>query len=100
MTAHTPAPWRIDASRPTQILTKDGDIVARAYDGVAAWNPTSAWMPGEANARLIAAAPDLLVALEAILGWCGSDDGYHALPFEPPWVDEVCAAVRKARGQE
>jgi hypothetical protein len=45
----------------------------------------------QANARLIAAAPDLLAALERI---CALDAG-STLPED---VNELCKAVEKARG--
>jgi hypothetical protein len=66
---HTPGPW-------TQIDYGDGEPVIEAASGLIAiaivndYSDTAAdWSPDvtQANARLIAAAPDLLAALEAIL---------------------------------
>lgn len=64
MSKHTPGPWnywsgynpfdKIEA----QVTAEDGDIVIASYNHLI--------QEGEANARLMAAAPDLLAALEAI----------------------------------
>ena len=48
----------------------------------------------QANARLIAAAPELLEALEAIV-----DAGYLEGAYQPT-VDLALAAIAKARGEE
>lgn len=64
MSAHTPGPWaywsgynpfdKIEA----QVTAEGGDIVIASYNHLIA--------EGEGNARLIAAAPDLLDALKTI----------------------------------
>lgn len=64
MSKHTPGPWsywsgynpfdKIEA----QVTAEDGDIVIASYNHLIE--------EGEANARLMAAAPDLLEALEAL----------------------------------
>lgn len=56
---HTPGPWHLNGR--TTIETEDLFIASAYYqtsDG------------GEANARLIAAAPDLLQALQKIVTYC------------------------------
>jgi hypothetical protein len=66
-TQHTPGPWTISrdtGSKGERYIWMDGDYfgghaIATVHDKV----PESA----EANARLLAAAPDLLAALQAIL---------------------------------
>ena len=52
----TPGPWRVDPNRPTRVLAIDKIPVA----AVSGWAPA---LEGWANARLIAAAPDLADAL-------------------------------------
>ena len=52
----------------------------------------------EANARLIAAAPEMLEALEAVKRWEEYDpDDAGMLPS--PVYDKLCAAVAKAEGR-
>lgn len=55
MTMHTPGPWGVTITGPglLGIEGDDGALVAGVHGG------------NDANARLIAAAPDLLAALEA-----------------------------------
>ena len=64
-TAHTPGPWRAGAS--TFYPGLDGPLTMRVYTD---HPPTEFEVTGDniaANARLIAAAPDLLDALQAIV---------------------------------
>ena len=49
-TAHTPGPWLVKGRQ--SVRGSAGEYIAKAN-----------WNNGEANARLIAAAPDLLIAL-------------------------------------
>ena len=57
---HTPGPWEIERGYST-IIKSIGPCVPDEYAG-------SAWLEvSEADARLIAAAPDLLEALKAML---------------------------------
>ena len=54
----------------------------------------------EANARLIAAAPDLLDALEAIrLAYVGHLAGVGADPAQSELNQRACAAIAKAKGE-
>lgn len=92
MTTHTPGPLDIRAidfgdflittpERTDQRRTSGSDVIGRAYgDG---------HLPGEANARLWAAAPDLLAAAEKAMSETkGLLGGYSMLR----------AAVAKAKG--
>lgn len=58
----------------------------------------------EANARLIAAAPDLLTALEHLIAEyrnADGDGGEIAYEIVKDAIEDVCIpAVRKARGEE
>jgi len=55
MSKHTSGPWRVEFSRPCSwLIRSDGVHLPGGYDA------------GEANARLIAAAPEMLAALRAL----------------------------------
>jgi hypothetical protein len=88
MTKHTPGPWAVSDG---DVTNESGIVIAtvqRAGNGET--------VP---NCRLIAAAPDLLEALEAVLAM-------HCMPTEPKRtyrdnagaMDKARAALAKARG--
>ena len=60
MSAHTPGPWYVDGLRKTRVATAEDLTIATAHAGA-----DRSKNKAEANARLIAAAPALLEALEA-----------------------------------
>ena len=81
MTTHTPGPWEARPSRQCGVFSIImGTFYASGYIG-------------EANARLIAAAPDLLEALKAIK-WAMENDEYGEAERI---IDD---AVAKAEGGE
>ena len=91
MSAHTPGPWRVAmylggawtvTSSPLS-EPRGGEIVEVVY------GPNGG--TSKANARLIAAAPELL---EALRGMLALDDEHHQRGH---CDDDVCAEVRKAR---
>ena len=94
MSEHTPGPWEVKGS----ISTRDGIWVdmpegrrAFAYASNVDLDPDSE-ETAYANAHLIAAAPDLLEALENI----GNDDGRI-----PKTIWDMCvSAIKKAKGEE
>lgn len=93
MSGHTKGPWiirRSGSGKPYQVETVDGV-------GITQWRGISrpASKEGEANAHLIAAAPDLLEALEACVGLVTIS--YHESAGEI--ADKVYAAIAKARGE-
>ena len=109
---HTPGPWTVK-SGVDQMCSPDTTVcsVSRtANDNRRWWIFSAAETHGdtEADARLIAAAPDLLAALEEIEGVCiGIVEGVN--PDEFTQGQEVMAgallgilssAIAKARGQE
>ena len=71
MSKHTPGPWQwTQHFDPTISIYKDGfGQIARLYDSSAG--------TGKANARLIAAAPDLLDALKALTHSLDVEDLVH-----------------------
>lgn len=100
---HTPGPWFI-----TGTMTKyvEARIPGRMIQEVAACGPTAADDGyGEqqmANARLIAAAPELLEALtDAVIdfdNWAAHEDN-HPHEHLVVWVEKARAAIAKAKGE-
>lgn len=76
MTNHTKGQWHVNTGKDGAVIHSDVTIANIPLDA-AAW---------QANARLIAAAPDLLEALEAILAG------------EPFSIKKAQAAINKAKG--
>lgn len=82
MSAHSPGPW-LTANAGTRVIDTTGDPIAQVWE-----DP-----PGRANARLIAAAPDLLAALQKMVSdWQG-----YCEETEPSMV-AARAAIAKATG--
>lgn len=86
--SHTPGPWTLNG-RTVLGECFTGELRS-ICDSVRGGDPTQA----NANARLIAAAPELLEALEQIIG---------DLPSRRDWLDPEVEnvareAIRKARG--
>ena len=82
----TPGPWRADREGHGFILESHGVMVAGVYP-----------LNRTANAALIAAAPDLLAALEHVNSV--GDTAYHLeLVGSQIDFDLVTAAIAKARG--
>ena len=96
-TQHTPGPWFITGGATRYIEARIGDGLIQE---VAACGPTMADVRGygqqqEANARLIAAAPDLLEALIEL-----ADCGAEAWGEDRPCVKWARAAIAKATGEQ
>ena len=73
MSAHTPGPWKAEYSEGDEWEVLAGANLPIAY--ISGWAGYST----EVNARLIAAAPDLLAALKAVLATMATD---HVAYFE------------------
>ncbi len=108
MSKHTPGPWTwlnepYDDGKPY--------ITIEAGDGLHGGNDCGFWFQGimsEANARLIASAPELLAALEAMIEpWSEHDAarlsglaGYGALDEQHRTaILNARAAIAKAKGE-
>ncbi len=88
MSGHTPGRWRIGAGFQCLVDSDEG-IIARTDVSVFHGDQSARDAQNRANARLIAAAPDLLAACkEALLG-CTDE-------FIPPILR---AAISKAEGK-
>jgi hypothetical protein len=96
---HTPGPWKyalaVVNNAPNIYVVTTGKWGAA---NIAQCSEDS----GEANARLIAAAPDLLAALDALYSYCHGN-----VPFfgdaedreQRAVVDQVEAAIARAKGE-
>ena len=96
-TKHTPGPWHIGVRTfhaGRDVYGPKGEPVAVADDAI------TATPEAEANARLIAAAPDLLAALEALTA-CASMSGpagTTAYLISNERMQAARAAIAKATG--
>lgn len=95
---HTPGPWRV-MNHP-RVMHVDSDVsVGSGANGMA----SVAWITGgkprtNEDARLLAAAPDLLAALERLLY---RPEAHGQICKTDPCPEcEARAAIRKARGDE
>ena len=97
-TQHTPGPWKVkDTSRPSE-HTSRLSIVLASGSAIIAY-PANGWPPNEmaANARLIAAAPELLEALQnagALWAYSSTDAPQQA------WLAQARAAIAKATEEQ
>lgn len=99
---HTPGPWRFQPD-DALIVSRDGEPIARLFYATSP-DPED----GGVNARLIAAAPELLEAFE-VAAWARHNA--HCYPSQPASIAgfEACPQVaclqahrllRKARGED
>lgn len=96
--SHTPGPWKWDGNvcdydpeqeAPWLVLDPDSSTTDPILRGeIHCGNP--------ANARLIAAAPELLKALQAMLTHMGMDED----EWNKPTFDQARAAIAKATGEQ
>jgi len=105
MTKHTPGEWFIEKELPTEHPGIESNVFGKFFS-VVIWGNAEATnddsgvrgrTPEEAmaNAHLISAAPDLLDALEAIMG----SDVFEWNGSAAFWLqDKVKAAIAKAKG--
>src|SRR4051812_13043639 len=105
-TKHTPGPWSF---RECDSVV----MIEAGSDSIAATNSKTYWQRFDdadvANARLIAAAPDLLAALKSAERWLGgilseTEDGVEAEVrnvHSAAWnaIDSMRAAIAKAEGR-
>lgn len=94
---HTKGPWVADDWRMGRI-----DIRAEGFGCICQVNAHMEPNPdfgnaGKANARLIAAAPDLLAALEMVKATCG--DASHWNGETRAFLEAADAAIARAKGE-
>jgi hypothetical protein len=84
MSDHTPGPWSVYGY---EIVSEDGQRVATAS------TPARPHPEERANARLIAASPELLAVLRGILTNAGSH-------IDTEWLELATAIIAQAEGRE
>lgn len=106
MSKHTPGPWEANGYHIRQRVTGTRSIAEVAYTGPHHTPPheypKSCRLVDEANARLIAAAPDLLEALKKCAAVIGApQEGHWATDDEVnDAYDSAVAAIAKAKGEQ
>ena len=106
MNEHTPGPWKLDSTFPDPdgYKIRGGSLVFRKGPRLIAVVKNQGDRPivedSLSDARLIAAAPDLLAALKTAEGHLSEELGYKELhPIgHCPVLDVVRAAIAKAEG--
>lgn len=95
MSAHTPGPW---AYRPSN----SGHFIAGAGENsgyLAEVRQCRSKQDVRADARLIAAAPDLLAALRDVVGWVPGPTAFFTDGSDAA-IKRARAAIAKAEGRE
>ena len=100
--AHTPGPWAVDSGEALNVRAPHGGIVAQLHH-LKGRHGMGGRLPGGeavANARLIAAAPELLEALHQLIVVIGlTAIKYKSdLDILQEAVDEARAVIAKATG--
>ena len=99
----TPGPWRIEYAQDELLHTGCHTIGERPC--ISIWAPVDGGFYHEialvshddlANARLIAAAPELLEALESAAQWCEHNGCGVGRTAEMPWLQDARAAIARA----
>lgn len=90
-TKHTPGPWRIESHK--RLVAENGYCVAILYTGD---NGPDSDLVCKANARLIAAAPELLTVVERVRALEKSVEDKGLLDISPVDLGELFSAARAA----
>ena len=103
MSKHTPGPWFVDHKSPFLVRAGD-DIDGRHIAHIGPANYTPRFDVDGPNAKLIAAAPDLLeaaqLALQIAESWIHDQlDGTSSIDGALLHLDPVRAAIARARGE-
>lgn len=95
--AHTPGPWMVEplGSDCFEVKCECGYFIATCHDGVRGDRNA------DVNARLIAAAPDLLAALQEMYEAASDSDSCHYGTLSTTFLRKIAhAAIVKATGEE
>ena len=93
-TKHTPGPWVVKSARSGFYVESQFDVIVDSLDVSGRYGA----IDDEANARLIAAAPELLEAAINVAQWWDSDNKIS--PKASGVIDRLRAAIAKAKGEQ
>ena len=100
MSKHTPGPWKARARCVTNDGTQD-EMAGLGWNIEGPREPSRGQFSKAADAYLVAAAPDLLEALEGMLNGGGCiDECEHDPPYvnwHSGWCDKVRAVIAKTK---
>lgn len=88
---HTPGPWHVDSSMAAYRVASDSVVICELFGVAIPPQPAVE----HANAHLIAAAPELLEALEEMVAMmdCGDEPGAGS-----EWHAKAVAVIAEAKG--
>lgn len=96
---HTPRPWTVLSDEAVTVRdAKDGSVATIGWLTGRGVGPRRSSAEVHANARLIAAAPDLYEALKFLLAHCKGMDRFEGNPINQAMAD-ARAALAKAQGE-
>lgn len=98
MNKHTKGPWRVDALGHVAKTYEDKTNSYSMDIAIVADTPSSLGKPDLANARLIAAAPELLEALEDIVKFYSDNIKIMPVAFQT-FADLAEQTINKAKGE-
>jgi hypothetical protein len=98
MSGYTPGPWHTKREGLSTIYV-EANIGGGWVQEVAACGPTETADQKEANARLIAAAPELLEALIQMVSVAERDNWQAAISGRQMFLWDAKVAIAKARGE-
>lgn len=97
--SHTPGPWRVeDVGIDDSIAIMSGPAAEYRWLATASPDPSRGidWDQTQANARLIAAAPELLRELKELMALVAAEYPQQ----QRVWLANALAAIAKAEGRE
>lgn len=94
---HTPGPWVVTPHPDTHVDVFGVGEIMDDKEMQYALSHTFCYQNAEANARLIAAAPELLEALKDLIGWVPGGVHFHTDAPQKA-VERASAAIAKATG--
>lgn len=97
---HTPGPWRVNSLGPARIIY-DGSREGWAIADVKTYHGRHAAGQAEANAHLIAAAPDMLESVKRMRWLCSELHAGNSFSRDDllRWLEEADSAIRRAENK-